>query len=367
MNQTLTLGQVAPDQSLADRFKTYGLWILVLVILMLTYVETNINPAMLWDKRNNAVEYLFGRETTEQDQDAAMRQAERLPEIMVIEDTYQELKQEAEARGQSIDPAQLRRKARQIGEERLAAMDPAERQKMITDEYERIVDEKRGGYFPPETGLGNIKHYTSALLETLAIAIWGTLLAFALAIPFSMLAAYNTLELVIQGDRWTHRALRWFGQFVARRILDFCRGFNEFVMALIFVAVIGLGPFAGVLALAIHTFGILGKVFSEAIEQIDSGQVEAVMASGANPTQTMAFAVIPQVMPLVVSYSLLRFESNVRSATILGFVGAGGIGFLMFDKISGYLYREVCTMMIMVIVTVSIIDYFCSKLRRKFS
>lgn len=366
MHQTLTLDQIAPEQSFQDKLKTYGLWVLILVVLIFAYVETNINPAMLWEKRNNAVEYIFGRETNESDREAALRQAERLPKIMVVEDTYQELKKQAQDSGESVDPVQLRRRAEALAEKRLNAMEPAERQKMITEEYERIVDEKRGGYFPPETGLGNLRHYTTALLETVAIAIWGTLIAFVLAIPFSMLAAYNTLELIIQGDSWAHKATRWFGQFVARRLLDFCRGFNEFVMALIFVAVIGLGPFAGVLALAIHTFGILGKVFSEAIEQIDSGQVEAVMASGSNPTQTMAFAVIPQVMPLVVSYSLLRFESNVRSATILGFVGAGGIGFLMFDKISGYLYREVCTMMIMVIVTVSIIDYFCSKLRRRF-
>ena len=137
-------------------------------------------------------------------------------------------------------------------------------------------------------------------------------------------------------------------------------------MALIFVAVIGLGPFAGVLALAIHTFGVLGKVFSEAIETIDPGQVEAVMASGAGAVQVVVFSVLPQVMPLMVSYSLLRFESNVRSATILGFCGAGGIGFLMFDKLNGYLYREVATMMIMVIISVSIIDYLCGKLRNQF-
>jgi phosphonate transport system permease protein len=203
-------------------------------------------------------------------------------------------------------------------------------------------------------------------LETVAIAIWGTLLAFIVAIPLSMFAAKNTLELMVQGDGAWQRMVRWFGQFAVRRVLDFCRGFNEFVMALIFVAVIGLGPYAGVLALAIHTFGILGKVFSEAIEQIEPGQVEAVTASGAGPAQIMAFSVIPQVMPLIVSYTLLRFESNVRSATILGFVGAGGIGFLMFDKINGYLYREVCTMMIMVILSVTVIDYLCGMLRRRF-
>jgi len=205
-----------------------------------------------------------------------------------------------------------------------------------------------------------------ALLETVAIAIWGSLFAVLAAVPVSVLAATNTLEIVCQGDSRMHRAIRWFSYFVIRRFLDFCRGFNEFVMALIFVAVIGLGPFAGVLALAIHTFGVLGKVFSEAIETIDPGQVEAVMASGAGAVQVVVFSVLPQVMPLMVSYSLLRFESNVRSATILGFCGAGDIGFLMFDKLNGYLYREVATMMIMVIISVSIIDYLCGKLRNQF-
>jgi len=168
---------------------------------------------------------------------------------------------------------------------------------------------------------------------------------------------------MVQGEGRHQALIRWLSRLAVRRLLDFCRGFNEFVMALIFVAVIGLGPFAGVLALFIHTFGLLGKVFSEAIEP---GQVEAVQASGAGPGQIISFAVLPQVMPLIVSYSLLRFESNVRSATILGFCGAGGIGFLMFDKINGYLYREVSTMMILVIFGVFIIDYLCGILRARF-
>ena len=111
---------------------------------------------------------------------------------------------------------------------------------------------------------------------------------------------------------------------------------------------------------------MLGKVFSEGIEAIEPGQVEAVEASGASSFQTIAFSVMPQMMPLIASYSLLRFETNVRSATILGFVGAGGIGFLIFDKLNGYLYREVCTMMILVILMVTIIDYVCGHIRRRF-
>jgi len=344
-----------------------ALMTIIATVLVSSYIWTGIDPFKLYDKRQNAFEYLFGRQLTEADQQAARAQAERLPKIMAFEDALQKVKKEHKAAGKTMDSMALQAEASKRAAATLSAMSGAERNAMVQEEYDRIVDERSGGYFPPETALSHLAEYSRALVETVAIAIWGTLIAFIAAIPISMFAAKNTLELMVQGDRMQHRAVRWFGQFAVRRALDFCRGFNEFVMALIFVAVIGLGPYAGVLALAIHTFGILGKVFSEAIEQIDSGQVEAVAASGAGPAQTMAFSVIPQIMPLIVSYTLLRFESNVRSATILGFVGAGGIGFLMFDKINGYLYREVCTMMIMVIVSVTIIDYLCGILRRRFA
>ena len=228
------------------------------------------------------------------------------------------------------------------------------------------LKEKQGGYFPPETSPKKIKGYMVALLETIAIAIWGTLLALICAIPVSFFAAKNTLEIIRPGEDLKSRSLRQSISFGVRRLLDACRGFNEFVMALIFVAVIGLGPYAGILALWIHTFGILGKVFSEQIEAIESGQVEALTSTGASAAQTIAFSVMPQVMPVFVSYTLLRFESNVRSAAILGFVGAGGIGFLIFDKLNGYLFPEVCTMMIIIIITVGIIDHLCSRIRMRF-
>jgi phosphonate transport system permease protein len=248
----------------------------------------------------------------------------------------------------------------------LAAMSAEEKNTLRNKAYSNALDEKKGGYFPPETAWPRVKGYLLALLETVAIAIWGTLLAVVCAVPASLLAAVNTLTLMFPGDSRGSRAVRWFGIFFVRRFLDACRGFNEFVMALIFVAVIGLGPFAGILALWIHTFGILGKVFSEQIEAVDEGQIEALSSTGAAVDQTITFSVLPQVMPGFVSYSLLRFESNVRSAAILGFVGAGGIGFLIFDKLNGYLFREVCTMMIIIIITVGIIDFLCAKLRRQF-
>jgi len=367
MPNQLTFDQIRPRMTLNQKLLIGIMLLAAVVVLITTYIWTDIDPLALYNKRQNAFSYLFGRQLSEMEIKEARAQAERMPMIVATEETYHELKQEMEARGQDFSTIELRREAREKAHEKLAAMNPEERQDMVDQEMERIVDEKQGGYFPPETAPAKLQTYFKALIETVAIAIWGSLLAIIAAIPVSMFAAQNTLALMVQGHGFRQRFLRWFSQFVVRRFLDFCRGFNEFVMALIFVAVIGLGPFAGVLALAIHTFGVLGKVFSEGIEAIEPGQVEAVSASGASPFQVMGLSVMPQVMPLIVSYSLLRFESNVRSATILGFVGAGGIGFLIFDKINGYLYREVCTMMIMVIVSVTIIDYICGILRRQFT
>ncbi|SHE94849.1 phosphonate transport system permease protein [Desulfacinum infernum DSM 9756] len=338
----------------------------VLAVLAVTYVWTGINPVKLWERRENAWAYLFGRRLSQEELRDARRQAERMPLIVLTQEILQGIKEDARQRGVAEDPAAMYRRAQELAQERLESMSADRRETLVHEEFARIVDERRGGFFPPETGRGPLMSYTKALLETVAMAVWGSLLAIVWALPFSFLAARNSLEVLFPGDGALFRWARGSCQFVTRRLLDFCRGFNEFVMALVFVAVIGLGPFAGVMALAIHTFGILGKVFSEAIEAVEPGQVEAVAASGAGSLQVLSFAVLPQVMPLVVSYSLLRFESNVRSASILGFCGAGGIGFLMFDKLNGYQYREVATMMLLVIVSVTIIDYLCGALRRRF-
>jgi phosphonate transport system permease protein len=334
-------------------------------VLGFTFWWTEINPRVLWEKRGSAVEYLFGRHLTDEDRASARARADRLPGIIAAEQARQQIRALPEAK-RPAPGAATNRATDTLAQTILDAMDPSERSRIVDEEYERVLSDKRGGYFPPESDPGNLLAYAKALLETVAIAIWGSLLAVIAAIPASLLAAKTTLELIAPGDSFMHRATRWFAQFVVRRGLDICRGFNEYVMALILVSVIGLGPFAGVLALAIHTFGILGKVFAESIEAIEPGQVEGVAATGARSSQIISFAVIPQIMPYVVSNALLRFETNVRSATILGFCGAGGIGFLMFDKINGYKYREVCTMMIMVIATVSIIDFACTRLLRRF-
>jgi phosphonate transport system permease protein len=357
-----------PGWTLGKELRTSSFGLLCGAVLVFTYFWCGMSPMKLWENRGNAREYLFGRELSQTDLDYINDQAGRAAQI------------EAQGRARAFQDNKYRdvpfeeqptlsekfKENEALVKKFLAAMSAEEKNTLRNKAYSNALDEKKGGYFPPETAWPRVKGYLLALLETVAIAIWGTLLAVVCAVPASLLAAVNTLTLMFPGDSRGSRAVRWFGIFFVRRFLDACRGFNEFVMALIFVAVIGLGPFAGILALWIHTFGILGKVFSEQIEAVDEGQIEALSSTGAAVDQTITFSVLPQVMPGFVSYSLLRFESNVRSAAILGFVGAGGIGFLIFDKLNGYLFREVCTMMIIIIITVGIIDFLCAKLRRQF-
>lgn len=362
----LTLNHLRPRRTTWQTL-TFAVLILVgMVTLISSYRFVGIDPLSLLEKKENAWTYLFGRDLTEYDRRDAMSQAEHMFTIVVMEEARNDPAPSAAPSGKEPLGMAMYRDAEARVEELLAEKPDGFREAFVQGEYKEILTEKRGGFFPPETSVHALKSYTRGLAETIAMAIWGTLIAVAFAIPVAMVAAENTLNLLVQGEERHHRILRWTGNFTVRRFLDFCRGFNEFVMALIFVAVIGLGPFAGVLALAVHTFGILGKVVSEAIEAIEPGQMEALVASGASNGQVIAFSVLPQIMPMVVSYSLLRFESNVRSATILGFCGAGGIGFLMFDKINGFEYREVATMMIMIIASVSLLDYGCGKLRGRF-
>lgn len=336
-----------------------------LAVLAVSYNATGIAPGSLWSNRGKAAEFLFGRGVPEADRADALAQAERFPEMLATQQARDEIRQEYAARSEPVprEPA-LGREVRGRAERLLAAQSPDERRAVVDREYERGLSRLRGGFFPPETSPRRLSMYLASLGETLAIALWGTLLAVVGAAPLALLASRTTLDILAPGDSALHRGLRWTSRFVVRRFLDLCRGFNEFVLALIIVAIIGLGPFTGVLALFIHSLGVLGKVFSEAIDAIEPGPVEGVASTGARPLQVISYAVAPQILPSLVSNSLLRFETNVRSATILGVVGAGGIGFLMSDKINGYQYREVCTMMIVVIAAVTAIDLVCTRLMR---
>lgn len=359
---------VIKEKNVYSDYKRFGLVFICLSILAVTWVWCGISPMKLWENRGNAKEYLFGRELSQIDLDYINEQKKRAPMIEASGKAEEYMANKYRGMPFSKQPsAQEKAEERlQMTQSILEQMGEKQKRKLEKEIEKTALKQKTGGYFPPETSLAKVKGYITALIETIAIAVWGTLLALIFAVPVSFFAAKNTLKLIISSDDVKSRTLRASISFGVRRFLDSCRGFNEFVMALIFVAVIGLGPYAGILALWIHTFGILGKVFSEQIEAIESGQVEALTSTGGSASQTIAFSVMPQVLPGFVSYTLLRFESNVRSAAILGFVGAGGIGFLIFDKLNGYLFREVCTMMIIIIMTVSIIDHLCSKIRMKF-
>jgi phosphonate transport system permease protein len=154
--------------------------------------------------------------------------------------------------------------------------------------------------------------------------------------------------------------------FVTRRFLEFCRTVPDLVFALIFVMAFGLGPMAGVLALMVHTLGALGKLFYEVLENIDQKPVEGLIANGGSWTKTMRFAVLPQVMSNFLSYALLRFEINVRGASVMGFVGAGGIGQDLIEAIRKFYYPDISAMLVLIIITVTVIDLFTERLRHRF-
>ena len=152
---------------------------------------------------------------------------------------------------------------------------------------------------------------------------------------------------------------------IARAIFNTLRSIEPLIMAIVFVVWVGLGPFAGVMALTLHTIAALGKLFSEQIEGIDEGPIEAVTATGANRLQTIVFAVIPQIIPPYIAYTLYRWDINVRMSTIIGFVGGGGIGFLLSQSIRLLRYREASVMMLAIAIVVSLLDYLSSSVRRR--
>lgn len=333
-----------------------------LAVLAWAWQKSEIDPPKLIGNRHQAADYLFGEPLSEEAAARLRAQAERT--------TLLSLRQELEARAREqndLEPADpLPPSTAQTIEHALAeAVDTDAFEKRVARTYERLEQQTRGGYFPPETDPQQLRLYTDALLETLAIAIWGTALAIVSAIPASFLAAHRSLEILLPGVGRCSAAARASAVFLSRRLFDICRGFNEFVLALVIVAVIGLGPFAGVLAVAVHSFGLLGKIFADAIDTAERDQVEGVLATGAAPLQIISFSILPQVLPHAVSQSLLRFESNVRSATVLGIVGAGGIGFLIDAKLKAYQFREVATMMILIIALVSAIDLACRAVLRR--
>ena len=205
------------------------------------------------------------------------------------------------------------------------------------------------GYLNPS--FLHVKTCAWQCVVTLCIALWGTVLAIAIAVPLGLLGASNLAP---------HPLL----YHLARRIMDLFRAVNEFVFALMFVTAVGLGPFAGMLALGIHTGGVLGKLLSESVEAIDPGQVEGVAAVGAPRLHIIGFGVVPQVLPNFLSYVLLRFESDIRSASVIGMVGGGGIGFYLWDTIRAFNDREAATVILLIIAMVVGVDLISARIRR---
>lgn len=202
---------------------------------------------------------------------------------------------------------------------------------------------------PPDPGT-SLPTYLHAMGETLSIAFLGTLLAAALAMPVSLLAAKNVIPSI-------------FLRFPVRRFLDSIRGIDTLIWALVWINVVGLGPFAGVLAIATSDFGAFGKLFSEAIEGGDHKQVEGIRAAGGNKLHEIRFGLMPQVLPVLAGQVLYFIESNTRSATIIGIVGAGGIGLQLAEQIRVLEWQKVSTLILMILIAVAAIDFVSSRLR----
>jgi phosphonate transport system permease protein len=200
----------------------------------------------------------------------------------------------------------------------------------------------------------NLTGWLKLLLDTVLIAYLGTLIGAVGAFAMAFLAATN---LAPSG------ALRWS----IKRAFEFCRTVPNLVFALMFVSAFGLGPLAGILAIAIHSFGTLGKLFTEALENIDMKPVEGVRSTGSRFIESMRFGALPQVMSAFASYTLLRFEINVREGSVVGMVGAGGIGQDLFVAIRKFYYTDVSAILLMIIVCVAVIDLVTERIRHRLS
>ncbi|KMJ58265.1 alkylphosphonate ABC transporter permease [Bacillus sp. LL01] len=192
----------------------------------------------------------------------------------------------------------------------------------------------------------------SAMVETLYIAFAGSLMAAILAVPLGFLAAQNMTK---------SKVLTTFGKW----ILSAIRAFPDLILAILFVVAVGPNPFAGVLAIAIGSTGMLGKLYSEVLESIDMNIVEAMEASGANKIQILFQGVIPQIIPEFLSYAIYRFEIDVRASTILGIVGAGGIGTLIQFAQMNRNWEQMGLILLVIIVVVTIIDFLSSSIRKR--
>jgi phosphonate transport system permease protein len=190
------------------------------------------------------------------------------------------------------------------------------------------------------------------VVETFDIALLGTCAAVLLSLPLAVLAAEN-----VTPSRPLYLA--------ARGVIAVTRAVPDLVWALLFVTAVGLGPFPGVLALSVHSIGMLGRLFAETIEDIDMGPVQALTITGASPVQVVTHAIVPGLLPSLIGISLYRLDENVRSSLVLGFVGAGGIGFLILTAINLFQYRQVATLLILTYVLVLVVEHLAASIRSR--
>jgi len=221
--------------------------------------------------------------------------------------------------------------------------------------------------FPPDLSGDYLHDVFFAAVETLAISIMGTLFAIPVGI---VLALFATRNLVATGRGSDEKKSRGWSLhvpliFVSRLILNVLRSIPELLWAIIFILVVGLGPFAGVLALSMHTGGVLGKLYADVLENVDPQPVEAIAVTGAGRVNLFFYSVLPQALPQCLSYTLYRWEMNIREATILGFVGAGGIGLFFYKAINLFYIDRVLTLIIVVYIMVNLVDMLSQYLRRK--
>ena len=198
----------------------------------------------------------------------------------------------------------------------------------------------------------NFKKYAALLYETFNMAVLATLMGFIFALILSFLSAKNITPNI-------------YSYHLVKRFLEFLRGVPEIIFAILFVWALGVGPLAGIIAITIHTTGALGKLFSEVHENADLKNCEAIRSHGGNWVSEMRYGIIPKVLPNIISYALLRFEINIRASTVIGFVGAGGIGQELYLVINFNYYEEVSAIILLIILTVITIDISSGRIRQK--
>lgn len=222
--------------------------------------------------------------------------------------------------------------------------------------------------FPPDLSSKVVRDAVVGAWETFAISLMGTLLAVLIAL---MLVCFGSRNLVYAGflyqmeGRGVGHLIRRAVYLLTKGILNFLRTVPEMLWALIFVFIVGLGPFPGVLALGVHTGGVLGKLFAEVMEDVDLRPIESLQSTGASKLQILFYAILPQILPQFVSYILYRWEVNIRVAAVLGFVGAGGLGQRIHVAISLFLEQQLLTLLLVLYVLVTAVDFFSAFLRRQ--